>query len=338
MKLLTRLLRMRRPAGSVAEEAALSEIHMELLKEEYNTGELKLNIHRIPGTGIEVVVGENPTVMFTAHVDTVHRDIELQDIYVDDVGKCWAEFEGNPSVLGADDAAGIYILMRLIKANKPGLYCFFQCEEHGGIGSSEYADSMCPASIKQCISFDRKGYHDVITFQGGSRCASDEYATVLAKALNFNMDVEDVFGYHPCDDGVFTDSYNFKDIVDECTNISVGYFHEHTTNEYLDMQFLTSLADAVVQINFEELPIHRDCEEAEETEDWTQRMWPEYSDYCDTPLGGDVIVSVDVDDLYDIYLGSEELLNKYICDSPDVPLDILNYLDHVEYLLRKYVK
>ena len=80
MKLLTRLLRMRRPAGSVAEEAALSEIHMELLKEEYNTGELKLNIHRIPGTGIEVVVGENPTVMFTAHVDTVHRDIELQDI------------------------------------------------------------------------------------------------------------------------------------------------------------------------------------------------------------------------------------------------------------------
>ena len=113
MKLLTRLLRMRRPAGSVAEEAALSEIHMELLKEEYNTGELKLNIHRIPGTGIEVVVGENPTVMFTAHVDTVHRDIELQDIYVDDVGKCWAEFEGNPSVLGADDAG---IETRLNKA------------------------------------------------------------------------------------------------------------------------------------------------------------------------------------------------------------------------------
>ena len=57
-----------------------------------------------------------------------------------------------------------------------------------------------------------------------------------------------------------------------------------------------------------------------------------------TPLGGDVIVSVDVDELDDIYLGADELLRKYVCPTSDVPLDILNYLDHVEYILRKYVK
>ena len=48
--------------------------------------------------------------------------------------------------------------------------------------------------------------------------------------------------YKKDEGGVYTDSAEFTDIIPECTNISVGYYKEHTVNETQDIQYNFQLA------------------------------------------------------------------------------------------------
>jgi len=66
---------------------------------------------------------------------------------------------------------------------------------------------------------------------------------------------------------VYTDTAEFTDIIPECTNISVGYYSEHTQNENLDIHHYTALAERVVQIDWDTLPTDRDPS-VQEMNDW----------------------------------------------------------------------
>jgi hypothetical protein len=59
------------------------------------------------------------------------------------------------------------------------------------------------------------------------------------------------------DGGVYTDSAEF-DYIPECTNISVGYYSEHTVNEQQDINHLIDLCVACVSVDWESLPVVRD--------------------------------------------------------------------------------
>lgn len=198
-----------------------------------------------------VMVGKHPTVMFSCHTDTVHHKTGTQKVWIDETRQ--EVFSGSGDCLGADDAAGMWLMIQLIKAGKRGLYVFHRGEECGGIGS-DYIHDHTPElleGIKYCIAFDRKGYEDVITHQASGRCCSDEFAKAFAGALGY--------GYKPSDRGLFTDSANYIDIIPECTNISVGYFDEHTAGEMQDYGFLVMLAKKLKSINFETLPVVREA-------------------------------------------------------------------------------
>ena len=54
--------------------------------------------------------------------------------------------------------------------------------------------------------------------------------------------------------GVWTDSAEFVDVIPECTNISVGYYREHSNEEYQDIDYLESLCEVVTKVNWESLP------------------------------------------------------------------------------------
>ena len=70
------------------------------------------------------------------------------------------------------------------------------------------------------------------------------------------------FLYSPDSSGVYTDTAEFTLLIPECTNISVGYDHEHTTNESLDINHYDALAKAVVQIDWDALPAAREVAES----------------------------------------------------------------------------
>jgi hypothetical protein len=58
--------------------------------------------------------------------------------------------------------------------------------------------------------------------------------------------------------GTYTDSVEYSEIVPECTNISVGYFDQHTTKESQDLQFAEILLEKLIEAQWDMLAISRD--------------------------------------------------------------------------------
>lgn len=189
--------------------------------------------------------------LFVAHMDTVHRKDGVNKILK--IGNKWYGW-GDP--LGADDGAGVAMLAHLAHHGVPGYYIFTRGEEVGGIGATWLAENMeaLLSNFDRAIAFDRRGIDSVITEQGFvGPCASDEFADALAAELN-----EHDLWYLADNTGVYTDTAEFIKIIPECTNISVGYEHEHSDREMLDMNHFRNLAKAALKVKWDELPTKRD--------------------------------------------------------------------------------
>lgn len=265
--------------------------------------------------------------MFTSHTDTVHREGGTNEVRIERgaAKTIWRASEG--ACLGADDGAGIALMLHMIDRGVPGYYVFFRGEESGGIGSTWLADNMpklC-ATFERCVSFDRAGYSDVITHQAGGRCCSDEFATALAYALT----TEDMsLAYVPDSTGVFTDSANLTELIPECTNLSVGYAQQHGDGEYQDVTFLTLLASQLVLIDWDSLPTKRDPKQKERYEnvigkfnDWSKDyMTPDYdrpSFMQDTLPKLDDFEELVMEALYDAYEGDYASIRGIISEWVD---------------------
>jgi hypothetical protein len=206
-------------------------------------------------------IGKNPTTLFASHLDTATQ--QLTNVHhVINNGICTTD---GTSILGADDKAGVTIMLNMIEHNVPGIYYFFLGEEVGCLGSKDLAKRVKESNlenIKRVISFDRRGTDSIITFQMSKRCCSDKFALALAKELNdkgatdYTNDI--VFNYKDDNTGLYTDSAQFIDLYPECTNISVGYKNEHTCKETQDLNFLEKFANVAVLIDWENLPTERD--------------------------------------------------------------------------------
>jgi len=207
-----------------------------------------------------VQVGDSKTT-FTCHLDTVetHRVGLTKKVFLDPVTN---QLFANNQVLGADDGAGVALLCHMIAEQVAGHYFFFAGEEIGGIGSRYLAynfDTLFPTlELDRAIAFDRKGTSDVVVSQFCGECCSDSFALALCKGLGTR--------YKPAN-GSFTDTANFVNFIPECTNVSVGYYNEHSKNEYLDLTYLQSLAKRVCEIDWESLPTSRVCEATFDRED-----------------------------------------------------------------------
>ena len=194
-------------------------------------------------------VGKSRTI-FASHIDTVSKDyVDVNQLFDGNIVRT----DGN-TTLGADDKAGVTVMLWMIRNKIPGLYYFFIGEEVGCIGSglaSKYGDFK--GKYDKIISFDRRGTNSVITYQSSTRCCSDKFAQDLSDQLN-----KSGMSYKKDDTGVYTDSAEFTSIIPECTNISVGYYKEHTTQEHQDINHLVNLANACINVNWEKLPVKRD--------------------------------------------------------------------------------
>ena len=189
-----------------------------------------------------------PTTMFTSHLDNKCEEMNKVNFY----------FRNNTirtdgsSILGADDKAGVTIMLDMIDNEVPGLYYFFIGEENKREGSTKLVkylksnEDKLFTHINKVISFDRMGYEDIVTQQLGTKSCSDEFAKEISNRLN-SFDLN----YTPTKDGSYSDSYSFVDLCPECTNISVGYFNEHLETEYQYIDFLEKLSYACSRIDWE---------------------------------------------------------------------------------------
>lgn len=230
------MLTYKRPAGSKAEAKFIKRFLLPLGFKRDNGG----NYHKRIGTA---------PVLWSCHTDTVHRQGGRQVVALSAEGWITAPYS---DCLGADDAAGIWLMCEMIKAGVEGLYVFHAEEEYGGIGSSWLARNHPTylAEFKWAIAFDRMGCNSVITHQFGDRCCSEEFAEAMCKALGGD-------GWKPDSGGTFTDTANYTDDIGECTNISVGYYDQHTSRERLFLPFLVCLLDTLLGLDLLALPCVR---------------------------------------------------------------------------------
>ena len=181
------------------------------------------------------VIGDDPEVMWSCHTDTVHMTSGYQEVRVK--GQYIGVNDKNSNCLGADDTAGVWLMLELIRSGKEGLYVFHRAEEVGGRGSSFIARQTPDLlkNIKCVIALDRKVTRDVITHQGTILCS---------------------------------DSANYTDIVGECTNLSVGYENAHSDKEILDMAFLQNMRTKLIALDYSKLVYDRKAGDIDPEDHW----------------------------------------------------------------------
>lgn len=233
----------------------------------------------VMGNYFITIPGSN--VLFTCHMDTagggkagpqrVRRVWKPGGILATD----------GTTLLGADDKAGMAVLLHMVRAEVPGIYAFYVGEERGCVGSNHHAvhyDTYLPhlgiEKIDQVVSFDRYGYESVITHQLGM-CASDKYAWAVSEQYARHG----ITTLAPDPHGLFTDSAQFTELVAECTNISVGYDGHHGVTERQDVEFLIQVAEASALVQWNDLPIVRQPSEDDYSGyDGTYFEWREGAD------------------------------------------------------------
>jgi len=277
--------------------------------------------------------------LFIAHVDTVHREVGANKIR-----KTASMWYADGAPLGADDGAGVAMLMHMIHADIKGYYIFSQGEECGGIGAKHleknHADLL--KQFDRAIAFDRRGTDSIISHQGWGRCASDTFCQALADELNLH---DENLMYTTDDTGVYTDTAEFVDIIPECTNISVGYDHEHSQQECLNIHHYELLSQAVLAVQWDKLPTDRDptVPEYKKTK-YDTAWWSNYGVYGDATTHNKQVDSKYfgtwqdddywqtedlIDALYDAMVGNYDFLLEQISEAvypeqPDLALRFLN--------------
>ncbi len=192
-------------------------------------------------------------IIWSCHIDTCHHAEGYQRLAIckDDAGIAYVRTRrGEGNCLGADDGTGVWIMLEMIAAKRPGRYIFHRGEERGCLGSrwimTNAQDLLANATA--AIAFDRKDFNNIITPQGSERGCSEAFAASIAAQLpNYKAD----------DTGLFTDTKQYFRKIPECTNLSVGYQSQHGPLERQYLDFAVALRDHMLTFDTQRLVIER---------------------------------------------------------------------------------
>ena len=241
---LIEMLKYKRPAGSWSEKEFCQKYLEPVFGEPDEFGNYTRIIYEPVARGFV-----QPTICFTAHYDTVHRNPGMQQVVV--TGDIVTVAQSD--CLGADCTTGVWLILGMIASGVPGVYVVHAEEESGCKGSRSLVrdNPSWLQYVKAVISFDRRGQESIITHQMGVRTASDAFAVSLSDALGMPT-------LRPDPTGSYTDSNEYIDVVPECTNLSVGYLNQHTSAELQDLFFARQLLDKLCDADWSKLVIERE--------------------------------------------------------------------------------
>lgn len=172
----------------------------------------------------EYVAAEgNIPIVLIAHLDTVFDDNgrkEIQVYHDPDQGVYWS-----PSGLGADDRAGVHMILSILEQTKLRPHILFTTDEEtiatGAEAVSKIKDKLFK-NVSYVIELDRKGFQEAVYYD----CDNKEFEQYINN-----------FGFH-------TDKGTFTDISIICpnwgvagVNLSVGYIWEHSYIEHFYSNF-----------------------------------------------------------------------------------------------------
>ena len=197
-----------------------------------------------------IAVGEIP-VALVAHLDTVFKE-PPHDIFYDRVKNVmWS-----PDGLGADDRAGVYAIVQILKSGLRPTVIFTTDEELGCLGAEALAEQVKtpPIDLKYIIQLDRRGSNDCVFYS----CDNPEFDAYVES-----------FGF-------VTNFGSFSDISTICpawkiagVNLSIGYYDEHSVSETL---YVGQMYDTIRKVKHM-LEAAIDAPKFEYIEDFNYNKW-----------------------------------------------------------------
>lgn len=183
-----------------------------------------------------IAVGDIP-IGLCAHADTVFDAPPNRNTFFYDKEKnvIWS-----PDGAGADDRAGVFSILYILKNTNLRPYIFITTGEET---FCQGANKLCanyaefPYKLKYLIQLDRRGRNDAVYYD----CANPDFEKYINK-----------FGFQTAM-GSFTDisvlAPHFKCAA---VNLSIGYIHEHTRIEHLFVSYLFDTIEKVIKLLHDE--------------------------------------------------------------------------------------
>lgn len=176
-----------------------------------------------------------------AHLDQVQKNHskDFRAVETEDLIFGYSPSKRRQEGLGADDKNGIWIALRCLRRNAAMKVALFTGEEVGCKGSGA-ADLDFFSDCRFVIEPDRRGYNDLITQISFQELCSKEFLDAIRP---------EKFGYK-AECGLMTDVEALKEQgVDlSCINLSCGYYHPHTDEEFTVKKDLVNCLDFVQHI------------------------------------------------------------------------------------------
>lgn len=231
---------------------------------------LKAKLNKIDVDGYGNLIGYKryggfgPTILLSAHMDIYKELIPGSKIIKEN--DRWYKDKG---ILGADDRAGIAMILELLdglRVNKfnGALKVIITVEEEIGLHGARHIEPSFLWDIDYAIMLDRKNQGNLVTRSSTTIYASDLYG-------KYFEDIAERIGlghvYKTCEGGSSDlKVWSAHDI--DSINISIGYYNEHTEDEYLVIseweQTLALALNAICKLSMLEAVKKEDGEDQKE--------------------------------------------------------------------------
>ncbi|MED4785231.1 M20/M25/M40 family metallo-hydrolase [Brevibacillus choshinensis] len=178
--------------------------------------------------------GAGPTILLCAHMDTVNWMVPGRQVLRDgDV------FTSSAGILGADDRAGMAIVMAVVRnvgaTNFHGrLKLAFTREEEIGRYGSKAMDRAWLNDVDLAVVVDRRGNRDIVTSRGNIQPFCDPSVGAFFEHAGTAAGMPDWRAVQ----GGISDACTFASYGINSVNLSAGYLYEHTEKERVDLNWV----------------------------------------------------------------------------------------------------
>lgn len=193
----------------------------------------------------KIGTGKGATVMLSAHMDTVYG-IKREKRVVNKGGIITAELpDGSRTILGADDRAGIAIILSVIEKIPEHfngtIKVAFSREEETGLVGAEKINKSFYKNVDLAIVVDRQGSRDIVVGSEFPFCCNEvgDFVERISKEIGLN---------YSCVKGRSSDACIFAKNGVNTVNLSAGYQNEHTEFEFLSIYNMKDTINLILMI------------------------------------------------------------------------------------------
>ena len=189
---------------------------------------LKAKYARVVETQDYVYAEGDIPIALVAHLDTVFDPPAKEVFYDRRKNVIWS-----PQGLGADDRAGVFSIISIIKTTGLRPHVIFTTdEEKGALGASVLSQEECPfKDLRYIIELDRRGADDCVFYD----CENPEFTSYI-EGFGF---IEAIGSFS--DISMICEAWGIAGV-----NLSIGYRDEHSFCEILSVGHMLQTIDKVI--------------------------------------------------------------------------------------------